>query len=137
MKKQKETKKVQFNFIDFFSLECFKTAKTKNLEIARNYIKKKISLDHILQKQLEFEKLKITFLDENTISGLKLINKPNASMISGIEQNTKIQKYLAANEFDYLLNYEDDIESIISSTNFFKRRSIDKHDKKILDYIQN
>ena len=59
------------------NLFCKSTHKTNILDIAINYVKRKISIEEIIRKMLEIDKIKFILFDSNQLNHIKKLQGPN------------------------------------------------------------
>lgn len=94
----KKKYRLDLNIIDIVRkvTRLFKNVKTKTLDLGISYIKRKISVEEIIRKMLEIDKLKFSLMTKEQINNLNGLTGPNLfsdfidnNNISSINKNTK------------------------------------------------
>ncbi len=137
--KRGSSKGLQLSFRDLIFRYACKSEKMKRLDSLEKIIDKILSVDHIVKKNMEVEKMKMCLFEKEEINAMKLISRPNFACVMALLGNeklgldTEIQKMWKNNLFENE-NKKEDLKNLYK---FFEKNE-DKHyndvQKRILNY---
>ncbi len=106
--------KLRFTCMDYFrvGVRIRKNKKIDDFKMLEKYMNRKISIDHILKKLLDIDKLKFLLLKDVECHAFKLISSPNIETIRGYDYDIlmgkdDVQSLWRVNEFERDLTKEE------------------------------
>ncbi len=125
-------KKFNASVRDLICSKFLKTKKNLVMENLENYMNKKTSLDFILKKLMEFDKVKFILFTRLEMQAIRLIDKPSVSLLLDNHIIDKTQELWSLYEF------VDDLDrfAIEKLDEEFKKENRSEYLKKILDLLE-
>jgi hypothetical protein len=112
--------KKTFDWQDYLNLFLFKETKNiKNVNLFENYLTKKLSVENLVSKLLEIDKLQFSLLNKEELHIFKMINNPH--ILERHHENESLKHLFKQFEFyeekDRPLSAIDDLDNTEKATN--------------------
>ncbi len=122
-------KKFKLKFNEYLCLKFLKSPSTKFYKFIKNYVNKKTSIDEILMKLMDIDKLKFVTMNDNSIDSMKLLRSPAVSQVYENHKSTRLQELWAKYEF----NNDSNENYLLDQLN---KDDLCEDEKKIIDLIK-
>ncbi len=115
---------------DYLCKQCRSNSRISMILKAEGYVKKKTSIDFIVKKLLEFDKMKFVMLEDYQIKAMNLIKSPNLNLVIDAKKGDNLQSMWWENEFGDTKNY--DLKDIEGSLQMNRNPEVDR---KIIKFL--